>query len=100
MKKVKGLARRAADAVAEVIDIRDAVRQEIGETAVEPFEVGCVAGDIIAMSELRVELHKVRKDQPARRAGHRRHNLIHPIVIAGRVHSGRDTAACEQVLDL
>ena len=55
---------------------------EPGQPGVEAFEVGGVAGDVVAVAVLRVEVDEVREDQAAIDDVHLPLDLVHPVVVA------------------
>ena len=76
------------------------LREELGQPHVEALEVARVALDVVAVAVLRVEVDQVREDEAAVDDLHLRLDLVHPIVVAGRVDSLRDPAAGKQILNL
>ena len=70
------------------------------QSRVEALEVGGIAGDVVAMAVLRVEVHEVDEDQAARRRAELRLDHVHAVVVRRRVDGARQAAAGEQILDL
>ena len=66
-------------------DRRSQTREQPGQPSVEALEIRRVASDIVAVAELRVEVHEVRKDQAAIDLFHLRSHVIHAVIIARRM---------------
>ena len=75
-------------------------RQQRGQPRVEALEVGGVAGDVVAVAVLRVEVDQVGEDQAALDRLHLRLDLVHAVLVAHGVDPARDAAAGKQILDL
>ncbi len=75
-------------------------RQQATETDIEALEIGGVAGRIVAMAVLRVEVDEVGEDQARPRRCDGLLDLVNPLLVTLRVDGGGDAAAGEEVLDL
>ena len=60
-------------------------RKQLGEPGVESLHVRCVAGDIVAVSVLGIEIHEVGEDQSRGRIVRRLAHRIHHLIVVGGV---------------
>src|SRR5262245_8314565 len=75
-------------------------RQQPPEPLVEALQVRGVAGRIVAVAVLRVEIDEVREHESRTGGVDRFLDLVHSLFVAFRVDGGRDAAPGEQVLNL
>src|SRR5688572_19018259 len=75
-------------------------RQQVGEAAIESFEIGCVPGHVVAMAVNGVEVDQVRKYQASLVRVERSDDLVHPVIVALGVDGRADPAAGKEILDL